>query len=114
MALIQLAADNTCVIIRTDSEDTKHSSTMTGCPKILLQEMHEVFENFSFLQHSQHQALAQLLWREDVIKVGSAIETDLNMIKTQFSLPSRSYVDLQTVARLVSVPDAIFGHAPIP
>lgn len=81
VALIQLATTDACVIIQV-----------------------HMFARFLQPKQDQHpnttcSSLRELLWRQDIIKVGSAIATDLLMLSTELGLPSRSFVDLQTIAR---------------
>ena len=81
VALIQLATIDACVIIQV-----------------------HLFASLLQLKEDQHPntvcpSLRKLLWRQDIIKVGSAIATDLLMLSTELGLPSRSFVDLQTIAR---------------
>ena len=79
VALIQLATIDACVIIQV------HMFAGTLRPKQK--------------PATTCASLRKLLWRQDIIKVGSAIATDLLMLSTELGLPSRSFVDLQTIVR---------------
>ena len=81
VALIQLATFDMCVIIQVHM--------FAGLLRPKLQE--EATATCPLLR--------KLLWEQDIVKVGSAIATDLLMLRTELGLASRSFVDLQTIVR---------------